>query len=283
MRIYEKIMDPPGDAIPDWKIFSMVGQRMGFDGFDWKDTNEIFEEAAPKSAGSRRDFAALVEKAKADGVSGHDLLRSYGTQGLQTPLKLENGELVETVRLHEDLKFKTDSGKANFVFADWDAVKDRNNILGPKGDEVWVINGRINALWNNLFDHARRQISKERWPMNFLEVHPDDAAAWGVGSGDLLSIESDNVLDQLGNKTKGSFTAAAYVSDTVPPGVTFTYFLYPGSPANAVTSADTSLQPINLRYNFKLGKGKVTKIGTTDLKERMSFAPRNLAPPGPGG
>jgi arsenite oxidase large subunit len=283
LRIYEKIMDPPGDAIPDWKIFSMVGQRMGFDGFDWRDTNEIFEEAAPKSAGSRRDFAALVEKAKADGVSGHDLLRSYGTQGLQTPLKLENDELVETVRLHEDLKFKTDSGKANFVFADWDAVKDRNNILGPKSDEVWVINGRINALWNNLFDHARRQISKERWPMNFLEVHPDDAAAWGVESGDLLSIESDNVLDQLGNKTRGSFTAAAYVSDTVPPGVTFTYFLYPGSPANAVTSADTSLQPINLRYNFKLGKGKVTKIGTTDLKERMSFAPRNLAPPGPGG
>jgi anaerobic selenocysteine-containing dehydrogenase len=119
--------------------------------------------------------------------------------------------------------------------------------------------------------------------MNFLEVNPDDAAAWGVESGDLLSIESDNVLDQLGNKTKGSFTAAAYVSDIVPPGVTFTYFLYPGSPANSVVSADTSLQPINLRYNFKLGKGKVTKIGTTDLKDRMSFAPRNLAPAGPEG
>jgi arsenite oxidase large subunit len=283
LRIYEKIMDPPGDAIPDWKIFSMVAQRMGYEGFDWEDTNEIFEEAAAKSVGGRRDFAALVEKAQAEGVRGHDLLTTYGTQGLQTPLSLENGELVETVRLHEDLQFKTDSRKANFVFADWDAVKERNDILGPKGDEVWVINGRVNALWNNLSDHARRQISTERWPTNFLEIHPDDAAAWGIESGDLLSIESDNVLDQVGNKTTGSFTAAAYVSDIVPPGVTFTYFLYPGSPANAVTSADSSLQPLSLRYNFKLGKGKVTKIGTTDLKDRMSFAPRNLAPQGPSG
>ena len=68
----------------------------------------------------------------------------------------------------------------------------------------------------------------------------------------------------------------AYPTTAVPAGVTFTYFLYPGSPSNSVTSADTSLQPISLRYNFKLGKGRVRKIGTTDLEKVMSFAPRNL-------
>jgi len=57
---------------------------------------------------------------------------------------------------------------------------------------------------------------------------------------------------------------------------TFDPFLFPGSPANAVTPGDTNLQPINLRYNFKLGKGVITKIGTTDLVGRMSFVPRNL-------
>jgi len=90
--------------------------------------------------------------------------------------------------------------------------------------------------------------------MNFLEINPNDAEAWGIVSGDLLSIESSDVIDQLGEKTKGALTAVAYVADTVPPGVTFTYFLFPGSPANAVTPGDTNLQPINLRYNFKLGK-----------------------------
>jgi hypothetical protein len=74
----------------------------------------------------------------------------------------------------------------------------------------------------------------------------------------------------------GSFSAVAYVADTFPPGGTFTYFLFPGSPASSVTPVDSSLQPINLRYNFKLGKGRVKKIGTTDLVGKMSFIPRNL-------
>jgi arsenite oxidase large subunit len=280
LRIYEKFMDPPGEARPDWKIFAEVAQKMGYDGFDWESSNEIFEEAGPASEGGRRDFSALVAKAQAEGIPAHDLLREYGTTGLQTPLGNEDGELTETVRLHTDLTFKSDSGKANFVFPDWEAVKARNAILGPDtgAGEVWVLNGRVNAVWNNMFDHARRTIAAERWPMNFLEIHPDDAAVQGIESGDLLSIESDGVLDQLGQRHTGGFTAVAYVSDIVPPGVTYTYFLFPGSPANNVVSADTSLQPLNLRYNFKLGKGRVSKIGTTELSGAMSFAPRNLAP-----
>ena len=276
LRLYEKISDTPGQALPDWKIFSEVGKKMGFDGFDWKDSNEIFEEAGPGSAGGRQDYSALVEYAQEKGMRAHDVLRELGTTGIQTPIVREGDELVGTVRLHADMKWKTNSGKANFVFPDWDAVAERNALIGPKGQEVWVLNGRVNHLWNNLSDFVRRAYTKQRWPMNFLEVNPDDARAWGFVSGDLLSIESNDVIDQLGAKTTGSFTAVAYVSDSVPPGVTFTYFLYPGSPANAVTPGDTNLQPINLRYNFKLGKGVVTKIGTTDLVGRMSFVPRNL-------
>jgi arsenite oxidase large subunit len=251
---------------------------MGYEGFDWTDTNEIFEEAAPRSEGGRRNYLALVEKAQADGVRAHDLLREYGTQGIQTPIIDEGGELVGTIRLHADLKFKSDSGKANFVFPDWESVAVRNQAVGPQDGEVWVLNGRVNSLWNNMSDFTRRRIATERWPSNFLEINPEDATSWDVVSGDLVSVESDNVLDQLGNRTTGSFTAAAYVSDIVPPGVTFTYFLFPGSPANSVTSADSSLQPLNRRYNFKLGKGRVQKIGATGLADVMSFAPRNLVP-----
>ncbi len=280
LRIYDKFMDAPGQARPDWQVFAEVAQKMGFDGFDWPDSNAIFEEASAKSAGGRRDFAALVELAKSQGKTGHALLREFGTQGLQTPLKLENGELVGTVRLHADGKFKPDSGKANFMFADWDAVSERNDILAPDtaNGEMVILNGRVNALWNNLSDFVRRESSIERWPMNFLEINPQDANERGIESGDLLSIQSDKVQDQLGNEHSGGFTALAYVSDIVPPGVTFTYFMFPGAPANTVTSGNSALQPISRRYNFKLGRGRVTKIGTTGLGKTMSFAPRNLAP-----
>ena len=280
LRIYEKFMDPPGEALPDWRIFARVAQKMGYEGFDWPDTNAIFEEAAAKSSGGRRDFAALVELARAQGKSGHDLLREFGTQGLQTPVVLENGRLVETVRLHADGVFKSNSGKPNFVMPDWDAVAVRNDILGPnEGEgEVWVLNGRVNALWNNLSDFVRREASSQRWPMNFLEICPEDAASRGIVNGDLVSIQSHHVQDQLGRPHTGGFTAVAYVSDLVTRGVTFTYFLFPGSPANTVTSGNSALQPISRRYNFKLGRGVVTKIGTTSLEGRMSFAQRNSAP-----
>lgn len=69
-----------------------------------------------------------------------------------------------------------------------------------------------------------------------------------------------------------------YVKDEAPPGITFTYFLAPGNHANAVTSADTSLQPLALRSNSKLGKGTITKIGRSEFSDEMSFIPRNLAP-----
>jgi len=47
---------------------------------------------------------------------------------------------------------------------------------------------------------------------------------------------------------------------------------------DAAGTIGSILQPISLRYNFKLGRGTVTKIGTTELAAVMSFAPRNLSP-----
>lgn len=280
LRIYQRFMDAPGDAKPDWWIFGEVGRRMGFDGFDWLDSNAVFEEASERSRGSRRDFAALVELARSTGRRAHDLLADYGTTGLQTPLRIEGGQLVETVRLHDDLVFKTDSGKANFVFPDWEAVSDRNTVLAPRTErgEVWVLNGRVNALWNNMSDFTRRAFARDRWPQNPLEVNPDDARKWGLAAGDLVSVECDDVVDQRGRATRGGFTAVAYPTDAVPPGVTYVYFLYPGSAANNVVSADTSLQPLNLRYSFKLGRGRIRRLGPSGVVGTMSFAPRNLVP-----
>ena len=70
LRLYGKIMDPPGEARPDWWAIGQVATKMGFEGFDWADSNQIFHEYAPRSSG-RKDFKALVEKAEADkGAAG---------------------------------------------------------------------------------------------------------------------------------------------------------------------------------------------------------------------
>ena len=40
----QKVLDPPGEALPDTEILMRFAQAMGFDGFDFQDTAEIFEE-----------------------------------------------------------------------------------------------------------------------------------------------------------------------------------------------------------------------------------------------
>ena len=275
LRLYGKFMDPPGEARPDWKIIADVATRMGFEGFDWKDSNAVFEESGPRASG-RKDYSKFVELAQSNGVRAHEMLRDLGTSGIQTPIKIVDGTPEGTVRLHEDMKFKNTNGKSAFVLVDLEAVKERNTLLGPNEEEFWVLTGRVNHLWQSLYDDKRKPHLIQRYPVPFIEIHPDDASRLGIVSGDMVAIESDRVRTQDQQISNGGFTAAAYVTDIVQPGTIFSFFHYPGSPGNSVVTADASSQPINPRQPFKFGRGTITRIGSTNLADVMPYAPRNL-------
>lgn len=275
LRLYSRIADPPGEAMPDWKIVSRVATEMGFDGFDWADANAVFEEAAAAAEGTVHAYAALVEKAHAQGLSGHAFLASLGTHGIQCPISTgADGELVETHRLHDET-FGTNSGKAVFPRGDWELVADFQARLAPRDGEVWVTNFRANRLWQTGFDDLRKPYVIKRYPMNWIEINAADAAVHSIANGDLVEVTNDDVLTQIGSITSGSVTAVAYLTDIVPPGVTALYFNYPGAPANSV--APGLSEPVNNQYSYKLGKGRLRRLGPSKFSESMSFAPRNLA------
>ena len=277
LRLYSKFMDPPGEAKPDWWIIAQVAQRMGYDGFDWRDSNDVFEEAAERSKGTVHDYSALVELARSQGKRGHDLLGQLGTTGIQCPIKLENGNLVGTQRIHEE-SFGTASGKAVFPKGDWNNVEPFQKEFAPQGDELWVTNMRVNEHWQSQFDDIRIPYRWDRFPANILEISPSDAASRGIESGDWVEVSNDNVLTQTGGRYAGKFSAVAYVTDQVPPGVTCSYFLFgQGRLDMSTNSVSPGLaDPINNRYRYKLGKGIVTKTGESEFKKTMSFVPRNL-------
>jgi len=67
------------------------------------------------------------------------------------------------------------------------------------------------------------------------------------------------------------------VTDAVRKGVTFAYFNFSDNPANSVRHRVPD--PMTNRYRFKLGKGKLRKIGESPYKDSfttMSFAPRHI-------
>ena len=75
----------------------------------------------------------------------------------------------------------------------------------------------------------------------------------------------------------GSFVSVAIVTDAVRKGVAWTNFLWPESPANSIVPRVPD--PVTNRYRFKLGKGRITKIGEGAYKRSymaMSFAPRHV-------
>jgi arsenite oxidase large subunit len=394
IRLYSKFYDAPGEARPDWWIAAQVGKRLGFSGFDWKNSNDVFEDAAWHGRNGVTSYLQLVEYARAHGKTGHQLLRELGTTGIQAPVRWESGQLVGTKRLQDSTlkmgtpmgptpytgsilrNFATPTGRANLLKTPWELFADFYEHIKPKGDELWVTTGRINELWQSGFDdQKRRPYLKQRWPYNFLEIHPDDAKKRGIESGDMLLVWSDNVPVQTGGFAeaspsvrgvvpvgiadkavqhdpllgagqsarirapsrgaadsavqsdplldslrkpvpaelpldkdphaegavgvrwqdvegmtfsalrkaghiafiKGSFQAVAIVTDAIRPGVAFTYFLDTKNPGNSL--APRVLDPVSQRYRFKLGVGKVKKIGESEYKRNptaMSFAPRHI-------
>ena len=316
IRLYRKFYDAPGEAKADWWAVAKLAKRMGFEGYDWKDSNDVFEESARFGRGSRTDYYPLVWLARRKGMRAHDLLREYGTEGIQGPIRYEGGKLVGTVRLHDTtLKvptpegptvqnktlyaFNSQTGKANLLKSPWSLFSDFFDHIKPRGDELWITNGRINELWQSGFDDAeRRPMIRERWPDNFIEIHPADAAKRGIESGDNVRVWSDRVPVQTGSgimregsdlqfssllkrghikHVKASVDAVAIVTDAMKQGVVFMNFLHKSSPANALVPRVPD--PITNRYRFKLGVGHVEKTGESPYKENlqaMSFAPRNL-------
>lgn len=264
LRHYAQLADPPGNARADWRIIADIARYMGMEGFDWEDENEIFEEGAPKSAGKTNDYVELVNKAKRLGVPAHSYLSSLGTTGIQCPIKEQNGELVGTVRLHEN-GFSTATKKAMFVVPDYqELVVSRDHALAPRQGELQIINRRAGSSWSSLVEDENNSYRASQLPDNFLEISQSDAATRGIAEGDLVTVSTDGLMDKSvlpdnGHDT-GQFQARAVISTRVQDGVACTYFNFRGNPAMSANAVVPNTgDPVTGLSSFKLGRGTVTK------------------------
>ncbi len=319
LRLYSKFYDAPGEAQPDWWAIARFAQKMGFEGFDWEDDNAVFEEAARFSRGGWRDYFVLVWRARQLGMKGHELLRTLGTQGIQTPIRWVDGEMVGTVRLHDSAlqlgapegptmhhkwltHFHSHSGKAILNKSPWELFSDFYERVTPDRSrgEMWMTSGRINEIWQSGADDVRKPYILNRWPDTWVEIHPDDAAEFGIESGDEVRMWNDDILVQHGgwvlvkgndmsfsslmdqgliHTASGDVRAVAIVTADVKKGVLFTNFLHPSSPSNSLVHRVPD--PITNAYRFKLGKAFIEKVGESPYKnsfEAMTFKDRTTRP-----
>ena len=229
--------------------------------YDWESDEDVFIHARYQYSGTEQD--------PMEGYAGvtYDLLRKLGNDGIQTPTRLVNKTPVGTVRMHEDGRFFTDTGKARFIFATQPWHGYAAKVSRQKNRyRFWINNGRANHIWQTLYHHQRIPYFQEHNPVPFIEIHPQDALELKVQSGDIVEVYND----------MGRVEAMAYITNSVKPGHTFMLFGHPkGSVGNLISD---HVDPNTTIPYYKGVWANLRKIRSApEFTGKMTFLPRNIA------
>jgi len=249
MRITERYMDPPGQALPDCLIAARLANHLEqafrdagngavadqFKGFDWQSEEDAFMDGYHLNAGGGQFVT-------------YERLRAMGTNGFQEPaVAFENGQIVGTKRLYADGKFSSKDGKAIFMATEWRGLQAPGKEAERAKFPFLINNGRTNQVWQSAYLDQQNEFVMDRWPYPFIEMNPDDMAALGVKQGDLVEVYNDN----------GSTQAMAYPTPSARKGETFMLFAYPtGVQGNVVSKGVNEL----IIPNYKQTWGSIRKI-----------------------
>ncbi len=196
------LFKPAGNAKPDWWILTQVARRMGFEeAFPYQSPVEIFREHAALSGfennGSRDfDISAFADISQ----ENYDRL-----QPTQWPVNQQYPQ--GRARLFDDGRFYTPSGKAQFI-----AIIPSAPGMLPNADYPLILNtGRLRDQWHTMTRTAIAAKLNQHKPEPFVEIHPDDAARYGLLQNGLASIEN----------SLGSMLARVQITGSQLPGNVF--------------------------------------------------------------
>jgi len=200
----DKVIDPPGEAKPDWLIICQLAERMGYkDKFNFASAGEIFEEI--------RSCVPTYH-----GIT-YQRLKKAG--GIHWPCPSEEHPGTPTMYLE---KFNTPDGLGHFQPAEFKPPPELPDEQYPyvltTGRTIFHFGGGSMTLRTpKLVDEIAR---------GFVEVNPEDAIKAGVKDKDTVILKT----------RRGSIEAEARVTDNVPPGLIFTPIHFPYSSGNVLTN-----------------------------------------------
>ncbi len=191
-----KLFDPPGVALPDWQILARFAQRLGYRGFAYSSSADVWDE-----------FIGLTTSRPCDMV-GATSARLRTATSLQWPCP--TADHPGSQRRYLDKKFATPDGRAHFLPRDHREPREL-----PDHEFPFVLTtGRLYAHWHTLTRTAKAEKLVRREPGPFVEVNPADAERLEVEPGQMVQVSS----------RRGTVQLPARLSDGVPPGMVFVPF-----------------------------------------------------------
>jgi len=245
-------LDPPGEALPDWRIFARLAAELGWaEHFAWSDAAAVFDEFAALTAGRVCDMSG-VDRA---------LLEREGS--VQWPRPADGDSA--SGRLYPDHRYPTPDGRARFEPTPHRAPAERAGGDYP----LLLTTGRVANHWHTLTRTAKSAALTASDPEPFVEVHPLDADAAGLEHGEPVRIVS----------RRGQSTVRARVEDSVPRGVVFSPFhwgaLHVPAGAGGVNAATHgAADPISHQPELKAAAVRLEPAAgaPTDLAARVRTA-----------
>ncbi|MYW41856.1 bifunctional nitrate reductase/sulfite reductase flavoprotein subunit alpha, partial [Streptomyces sp. SID161] len=267
------VVDPPGQALPDWRLIAEVACAMGFtEGFTYASAEEVFEELKqawnPATGWDLRGVTydrlrTTPVQWPAPAVDGPD----------RNPVRYLNDGVSQTLLERADgtrprLAFPTASGRARFF-----ARPHLPAAELPDDEYPFVLNtGRLQHQWHTLTKTGKVAKLARLDPGPFVEIHPEDAAALGVGDGDHLEVAS----------RRGRAVLPAVVTDRVLPGNCFAPFhrndlFGEYLSVNAVTN--DAVDPVSLQPEFKVCAVALTRTASPVPGNRPGTRPEDSTQP----
>jgi ferredoxin-nitrate reductase len=238
-----KLYDPPGVALPDWQILTRFAQSMGWPGFDYTNSAEVWDEFRMLTTGRPCDMTGIT--------SG----RLRAERHVYWPCPSE--EHPGSKRRYLDHVFPTPDGKAVFLPRPHQMPRELTDHEFP----FILTTGRLYSHWHTLTRTAKCEKLRLREPDPFLELHPEDAARLEVQDGESVQVSS----------RRGTIRIRAKLSDGVAPGTVFLPFhwgdLY--APENAVNYLTISAtDPISRQPELKYCAVALEKVPAPKTLDR---------------
>ena len=188
-----KVIDPPGEALPDGEIIIRFAKAMGFHGFGYEEASEVYEEYARLTKGTTID------------ISGLNYERLKGVQTIQWPVP--DPDHPGTRRLFESGQFSTADQRANIHTRGLAEESEQITSDHP----LILTTGRIRDQWHTMTKTGKVSKLMKHIDRPFLEIHPDDAQKRGIKEGFPVRVYN----------SRGEVKVSAIIKDTIKPGVVF--------------------------------------------------------------
>jgi assimilatory nitrate reductase catalytic subunit len=172
----------PGEARPDWWIVGEVAKRLGFGAaFDYGSAAAIFREHAALSAfenDGSRDFD----------IGGLSALSDEAFDAMTPVLWPRRSDETGEPRFFAGGEFFSSDRRARFVAPERPALRTETTGERP----LRLNTGRVRDQWHTMTRTGTSPRLGAHLPEPFVELHPDDAARYGLADGAFARVTTDH-------------------------------------------------------------------------------------------